>query len=78
MTLGKELGDGSVVQYTDLEEFVYWEEEGRWSLGCRCGEEEGFEVREEELEEEEEAGEVLVGCRGCSLWRRVGFAVVVE
>lgn len=70
------VGDGSVVQVTDLEEMV--EGEGRWTMGCRCGEEEGFEVCEDELEEAEAEGEVLVGCRGCSLWRRVQFGVVEE
>jgi diphthamide biosynthesis protein 4 len=46
-----------------------------WYRGCRCGDEKGFLVREEDLEREAERGEVMVGCRGCSLWAKVMFAV---
>lgn len=45
-----------------------------WYRSCRCGEERGFVVREEDLENEIETGEVVVGCRGCSLWVKVLFA----
>ncbi|PGG96071.1 hypothetical protein GX51_08001 [Blastomyces parvus] len=48
---------------------------GTWYHSCRCGEERGFVVLEEELEREAERGEVVVGCRGCSLWAKVVFAV---
>ncbi|KAL2362825.1 hypothetical protein RJZ56_004296 [Blastomyces dermatitidis] len=48
---------------------------GTWYHSCRCGEEKGFVVLEEELEREAERGEVVVGCRGCSLWATVVFAV---
>ncbi|PGH35950.1 hypothetical protein GX50_01275 [[Emmonsia] crescens] len=48
---------------------------GAWYHSCRCGEERGFLVLEEDLEREAERGEVVVGCRGCSLWARVVFAV---
>ncbi|OJD10218.1 hypothetical protein ACJ73_09885 [Blastomyces percursus] len=48
---------------------------GTWYHSCRCGEERGFVVLEEELEREAERGEVVVGCRGCSLWAKVMFAV---
>jgi diphthamide biosynthesis protein 4 len=37
-----------------------------------------LEVREEDLEDAGEEGEVVVGCRGCSLWLRVLFGVVEE
>ncbi|KAF2831969.1 hypothetical protein CC86DRAFT_377211 [Ophiobolus disseminans] len=48
-----------------------------WTRACRCGEEQGYRILEEELGEAEERGEaeVLVGCGGCSLWVRVGFGV---
>ncbi|EUC30163.1 hypothetical protein COCCADRAFT_104582 [Bipolaris zeicola 26-R-13] len=48
-----------------------------WTRGCRCGDEKGFRIVEEELEDAQLRGEneVLVGCRGCSLWLRVGFEV---
>ncbi|KAI9036999.1 DnaJ-domain-containing protein [Aspergillus affinis] len=46
-----------------------------WYRGCRCGDEKGFLVTEDELEREVEHGEIVVGCRGCSLWMKVLFAV---
>ncbi|KAI1945816.1 Diphthamide biosynthesis protein 4 [Ophidiomyces ophidiicola] len=46
-----------------------------WYRGCRCGDEKGFLVREEDLESEMERGEILAGCRGCSLWAKILFAV---
>ena len=46
-----------------------------WYRGCRCGDERGFLVSEMDLEREVEQGEVVVGCRGCSLWLKVLFAV---
>lgn len=70
-----------VVDLDDLEmddEDGYENGKGMWYRGCRCGEERGFEVREEDLEEAagEGSGEVSVGCKGCSLWLRVLFGVV--
>ncbi|KAL9095623.1 MAG: hypothetical protein Q9165_002055 [Trypethelium subeluteriae] len=59
----------------DLDDLAYDEEEGVWTRECRCGQERGFVVTEVELEREVESGEVCVGCRGCSLWLRVVFAV---
>ena len=46
-----------------------------WYRGCRCGDERGFSVTEEDLEREVEHGEILIGCRGCSLWLKILFAV---
>jgi diphthamide biosynthesis protein 4 len=48
-----------------------------WTRACRCGDEKGYRILEEELEDAERRGEkeVLVGCEGCSLWVRVGFEV---
>ncbi|EEH18156.2 hypothetical protein PABG_00719 [Paracoccidioides brasiliensis Pb03] len=48
---------------------------GMWYHACRCGEEKGFLVLEEDLEREAEEGEVVVGCCGCSLWAKIVFAV---
>lgn len=68
----------------DLDELAWDEAQGVWWRGCRCGEERAFVVREGDLERALEsvsgagAGEVLVGCCGCSLWVRVGFAVEEE
>ena len=54
------------------------EEEMKWTRACRCGDDEGFVITEEELDGamERGEGEVLVGCGGCSLWVRVGFGVL--
>ena len=53
------------------------DEEGEetWTRACRCGDDGGFVVSEKELEANAEDGEVIVGCRGCSLWLRVLFGV---
>ncbi|KAF2239339.1 hypothetical protein EV356DRAFT_170730 [Viridothelium virens] len=59
----------------DLDDLAYDEGDGVWTRECRCGQERGFVVTELELEREVESGEVCVGCRGCSLWLRVVFAV---
>ncbi|CAG8920704.1 unnamed protein product [Penicillium salamii] len=46
-----------------------------WYRGCRCGDERGFSVTEDDLEREAEHGEIVIGCRGCSLWLKILFAV---
>jgi hypothetical protein len=49
-----------------------------WFKSCRCGDERGFQVREADLEEASDIGELHIGCRGCSLWLKVLFGVVEE
>ena len=66
------------VEIVDLDDLTYDEAQGVWYRGCRCGDEKGFEVREENLEEGQTDGEVAVGCKGCSLWLRVLFGTVHE
>ncbi|OOF98032.1 hypothetical protein ASPCADRAFT_205313 [Aspergillus carbonarius ITEM 5010] len=69
------------LEVVDLEDLACEEggEEGTvWYRGCRCGDERGFLVTELELEREAEHGEIVVGCRGCSLWMKVLFAVEDE
>jgi len=79
-----ESGFRTGVEVVDLDDLVYQEEEvnggGMWYRSCRCGQERGFEVREEDLEEASRGGEgeVSVGCKGCSLWLRVLFGVLEE
>jgi diphthamide biosynthesis protein 4 len=62
----------------DLDDLDYDEDEAVWYRSCRCGDQRGFLVREADLEEASEEGEVHVGCRGCSLWLRVLFGVVED
>lgn len=59
----------------DLDDLSFSEETEKWSRGCRCGDEGGFEVTEAELERNSAEGELITGCRGCSLWLRVLFSV---
>jgi len=61
----------------DLDDFEYEERLGKFYKRCRCGEDEGYVLWESELEEVQ-AGEVVVGCVGCSLWLKVEFEVVAE
>ncbi|OJD14754.1 hypothetical protein AJ78_04928 [Emergomyces pasteurianus Ep9510] len=68
MEIGSASGSGSGTGGADSSD-------GAWYHSCRCGEERGFLVLEEDLEREAERGEVVVGCRGCSLWARVVFAI---
>lgn len=69
------------LEVVDLEDLVCDDssaEEDVWYRGCRCGDERGFILTEEDLEREAEHGEIVVGCRGCSLWMKVLFAVAEE
>ncbi|KAL2808858.1 heme peroxidase [Aspergillus granulosus] len=68
------------LEVVDLEDLACDESSGPegeavWYRGCRCGDERGFLVSETDLEREVEHGEVVVGCRGCSLYMKVLFAV---
>ncbi|KAJ5095939.1 hypothetical protein NUU61_005295 [Penicillium alfredii] len=74
------------LEIVDLEDLACDEDGGAgdehggacWYRGCRCGDERGFLVTEGDLEREAEHGEIVIGCRGCSLWLKILFAVDVE
>jgi DnaJ-class molecular chaperone len=66
------------VEIVDLDDLEFDEKESLWFRSCRCGDDRGFLIREEDLEEAVDDGELAVGCRGCSLWLRVLFGVVEE
>lgn len=59
----------------DLDDLAYHETTSTWTRACRCGQKAGFVVSEEELEKHADLGELVTGCRGCSLWLRVLFGV---
>jgi diphthamide biosynthesis protein 4 len=59
----------------DLDDLIFDEGKEVWTRGCRCGDDHGFVVMEAELELNAEDGELIIGCRGCSLWLRVLFGV---
>ncbi|KAJ5721336.1 uncharacterized protein N7483_009270 [Penicillium malachiteum] len=68
------------LEIVDLEDLACDEGDGTtdvvcWYRGCRCGDERGFLVTEDDLEREAEHGEIVIGCRGCSLWLKILFAV---
>ncbi|MCJ1375327.1 hypothetical protein MMC20_006562 [Loxospora ochrophaea] len=61
------------LEIVDLDDLVYDEERNSWYKGCRCGNEKGFLVTSEQLEVEAQNGEIVTGCRDCSLWLKVVF-----
>ncbi|TLS28402.1 hypothetical protein PpBr36_01105 [Pyricularia pennisetigena] len=66
------------IETVDLDDLDADEERGLWSRGCRCGNERGFELSEDDLEAVADEGELIVGCQDCSLWLRVHFSVLHE
>ena len=63
------------LETVDLDDLVFDKDASIWRKACRCGDENGFMVSEAELERNAEDGEVIIGCKGCSLWLRVLFGV---
>ncbi|KAK1752490.1 hypothetical protein QBC47DRAFT_388638 [Echria macrotheca] len=65
----------------DLDDLSYRDTvygKGEWYRACRCGNKRGFIVGEDDLDENEELGELIVGCVDCSLWLRVQFAILED
>lgn len=63
------------LETVDLDDLAFDSASSTWSRSCRCGDEKGFLVTDPELEKNAEDGELIVGCKGCSLWLRVLFGV---
>lgn len=63
------------METVDLEELDFDESSEMWTRPCRCGSIPAFVVTEAELEKNVEYGELIVGCKGCSLWLKVLFSV---
>lgn len=63
------------LETVDLDDLFFDQVTALWSRSCRCGEAHGFVVSEAELEKNAEDGELIVGCKGCSLWLRVLYGV---
>lgn len=75
------------MEIVDLEELDFEENEkdatatatatatGIWKRACRCGSIPAFVVTEAELEKSADEGELVTGCKGCSLWLKVMFTV---
>lgn len=64
------------LEIVDLDDLWFNEAECTWYRSCRCGNQRGFFITEQELEDNAEYGEVIIGCRGCSLCLKVKFLVV--
>jgi len=63
----------SGLDIVDLDDLEYDESTTTWWRSCRCGQQRGFIITEDELEEDCQQGELVTGCRGCSLWLKVLF-----
>ncbi|GAM85205.1 hypothetical protein ANO11243_032090 [Dothideomycetidae sp. 11243] len=57
----------------DLDDLDFDDSTQTWRRSCRCGHEEGFVVTEDDLESAASVGELVIGCRGCSLWLKILF-----
>lgn len=62
------------LETVDLEDLAFDEDSQAWTRECRCGVG-GYVVTEDELEMNLDDRELIVGCKGCSLWLRVLFSV---
>ncbi|MCJ1428802.1 hypothetical protein MMC29_006713 [Sticta canariensis] len=62
------------LESVDLDDMEFDTRDNTWNRGCRCGNERGFVVTEDDLENHADVGEILTECRGCSLWLRVTYA----
>ncbi|KAI9829656.1 MAG: hypothetical protein M1819_006027 [Sarea resinae] len=68
----------SGLEIVDLDDLDFDDAKGLWYRGCRCGQEKGFVVTEEELDKEASHGEIFTGCQGCSLWLKVLFEAIPD
>ncbi|KAF1824170.1 DnaJ-domain-containing protein [Dissoconium aciculare CBS 342.82] len=59
----------------DLGDLSCDEDSGNWTKDCRCGSQPAFVLTELELEANSHLGEVIVGCKGCSLWLKILYSV---
>ncbi|KAK4615518.1 Diphthamide biosynthesis protein 4 [Fulvia fulva] len=63
------------METVDLEELDFDEDSECWTRPCRCGNQPAFVISEAELEKNADYGELVTGCKGCSLWLKVLFSV---
>lgn len=68
----------SGLDVADLDDLDYDEDKGIWRRSCRCGQDEGFIITEDDLDAAATTGELVIGCRGCSLWLKVLFQLAPE
>lgn len=65
----------SGLDIVDLDDLGYDDRTSSWWKACRCGQDRGFVILEDDLERVAQHGELFTGCRGCSLWLKVLFHV---
>lgn len=68
----------SGLETVDLDDLKLDSLKSAWHRSCRCGNDRGYLITEDDLEKEAEHGEIITGCGGCSLWLRVVFQQVDE
>ncbi|KAI6093896.1 hypothetical protein F4821DRAFT_221684 [Hypoxylon rubiginosum] len=66
------------VETVDLDDIAFDERTGLYYRSCRCGNARGYAFTEENLEEFEDDGVLMVECLDCSLWIRVLFAAAED
>jgi diphthamide biosynthesis protein 4 len=66
------------LETVDLDDMEYDEATSVWYRSCRCGNERGYQITEEELGKELDHGAIISGCGGCSLWLTVVFQVAEQ
>ncbi|OTA64640.1 hypothetical protein K449DRAFT_404156 [Hypoxylon sp. EC38] len=66
------------VETVDLDDLAWDSRTGVYYRGCRCGNAQGYAFTEENLEEFEDDGVLMVECLDCSLWIRVLFAAAED
>ncbi|KAI1497370.1 hypothetical protein F5X99DRAFT_26313 [Biscogniauxia marginata] len=66
------------VETVDLDDLGFDERTGVYHRGCRCGNARGYAFTEEDLDEFEDDGVLMVECLDCSLWLRVLFAPAAD
>ncbi|KAI2784889.1 hypothetical protein F4815DRAFT_441192 [Daldinia loculata] len=66
------------VETVDLDDLAFDERTGVYYRGCRCGNARGYAFTEDNLEEFEDDGVLMVECLDCSLWIRVLFAAAED
>ncbi|MCJ1287425.1 hypothetical protein MMC26_006775 [Xylographa opegraphella] len=68
----------SGLETVDLDDLDFDEAEGLWYRTCRCGNQRGYLISEDDLAKEAAHGEIITGCGGCSLWLKVLFQTADE